>query len=119
MEGFGVKKIMETLKRHDINVTQVVHDKDSSTLRQVMEVYEDVEEALCMCMFIFLSNSFSTWLQEPEEADFKGGKVSSRAEELPIKSQQGNEENNIAEYGKWRALQEYGSDQAGSLLWCA
>jgi hypothetical protein len=49
MEGFGVKKIMETLKRHDLKVTQVVHDKDASTMRQVMEVYEDAEEGLCLC----------------------------------------------------------------------
>ena len=49
MEGFGVKKIMETLKRHDLNVTQVVHDKDASTMRQVMDVYQDAEEGLCLC----------------------------------------------------------------------
>jgi hypothetical protein len=53
MEGFGVKKIMETLKKHELNVTQVVHDKDASTMRQVMEVYQDVEEGLCLCNLTF------------------------------------------------------------------
>jgi len=56
MEGFGVKKIMETLKLHDLNVTQVVHDKDASTMRQVMEVYQDVEEGLCLCNIIMNNN---------------------------------------------------------------
>jgi hypothetical protein len=48
MEGFGVKKVMEQLKSAQLKVTQVVHDKDSSTMKQVMTVYEDVEECLCL-----------------------------------------------------------------------
>jgi hypothetical protein len=49
MEGFGVQKIMEELKQEAITVSHIVHDKDSSTMRQVMSVYEDVEECLCLC----------------------------------------------------------------------
>ena len=48
MEGFGVQKIMEELKRNRITVSHIVHDKDSSTMRQVMTVYEDAEEVLCL-----------------------------------------------------------------------
>jgi hypothetical protein len=59
MEGFGVKKIMETLKYYDLNVTQVVHDKDASTMRQVMDVFEDVDEGLCLCNFLFIFLYFS------------------------------------------------------------
>jgi hypothetical protein len=51
MEGFGVKKIMEELKSLGIVVKQVVHDKDASTMSQVMAVFEDVEESLCLCKF--------------------------------------------------------------------
>jgi hypothetical protein len=52
MEGFGVKQIMQQLKEAEMTVTQIVHDKDASTMTQVMTVFEDVEECLC------LSNSF-------------------------------------------------------------
>ena len=48
MEGFGVQKIMEEFKRENIKVSHIIHDKDSSTMRQVMSVYEDVEECLCL-----------------------------------------------------------------------
>lgn len=44
--------IMEELKRNNLNVRQIVHDRDASTLKQVMEVYQDVEECLCLCNFI-------------------------------------------------------------------
>lgn len=53
MEGFGVKKIIEQLKKEFVTVTEVVHDKDSSTMRQVMSVYEDVEESLCSGLIFF------------------------------------------------------------------
>jgi hypothetical protein len=54
MEGFGVKKIMLQLKEAGLTVTQIVHDKDSSTMTQVMTVFEDVEECLCLSnVFIF------------------------------------------------------------------
>ena len=36
------------LQTAGITVTQVVHDKDASTMRHVMTVYEDVEELLCL-----------------------------------------------------------------------
>jgi hypothetical protein len=48
MEGFGVLKIMQQLKEARLTVTQVVHDKDASTMKQVMTVYQDVEELLCL-----------------------------------------------------------------------
>jgi putative NADH-flavin reductase len=48
MEGWGVMKIMEDLKNRGWKVTRVVHDKDSSTMRNVMVVYEDVQECLCL-----------------------------------------------------------------------
>lgn len=44
-----MKCIMEHLKFHDIKVTRILHDKDSSTMQQVMSVYQDVEEGLCLC----------------------------------------------------------------------
>jgi len=53
MEGYGVKKIMQELKKYQLNVTEVVHDKDASTMRQVMEVYQDAEECLCLGYLIF------------------------------------------------------------------
>jgi hypothetical protein len=63
MEGFGIKKMMEQFQFLDIKVTRVIHDKDSSTMKQVMDVYQDVEEALCLskyfCLFIYI---FRSWL---------------------------------------------------------
>jgi predicted HTH transcriptional regulator len=55
MEGFGVKKIMESLKEYGLTVSQIVHDKDASTMKQAMDVFQDVEEGLCLCN-IFLFN---------------------------------------------------------------
>ena len=51
MEGFGVEKMMQQLKDANLTVTQVVHDKDASTMKQVMTVFEDVEEGLCLSNF--------------------------------------------------------------------
>jgi hypothetical protein len=53
MEGWGVTLIMKELQQCGYKVTRVLHDKDSSTLRNVMNVYEDVEEALCFSTFLF------------------------------------------------------------------
>jgi hypothetical protein len=52
MEGFGVKKIMEELKKNALTVTHIVHDRDASTMNQVMTVFQDVEECF------YLSNNF-------------------------------------------------------------
>ena len=52
MVGFGVEKIMKILKERGLTVSHVVHDIDSSTMKQVMSVFEDAEEVLC------LSNKF-------------------------------------------------------------
>ena len=54
MEGFGVQKIMQQLKNSQLTVSQVVHDKDASTMKQVMTVFEDVEEGLCLSNLILL-----------------------------------------------------------------
>jgi hypothetical protein len=51
MEGFGVKKIMEEMKSLDLKIKKVIHDKDSSTMNQVMNIFQDVEEALCLSKF--------------------------------------------------------------------
>ena len=48
MKGVGVQRIMTELKESGFTVTKVLHDKDSSTMKQVMDVFEDAEEALCM-----------------------------------------------------------------------
>ena len=48
MEGFGVKQIMNELKDCGITVSKVLHDKDASTLRQVLDVFEDADEQLCV-----------------------------------------------------------------------
>ena len=50
MEGFGVMKIMESLKGAGFTVTKVLHDKDASTMKNVQEVFQDVKEALCVSM---------------------------------------------------------------------
>jgi hypothetical protein len=51
MEGFGVQKIMTELKNAGIKVTRVLHDKDSSTMKNAMEVFQDVQESLCLSKF--------------------------------------------------------------------
>jgi hypothetical protein len=35
------------LKRSGIHVTRLTHDKDASTFKNVLEVFEDVAEQLC------------------------------------------------------------------------
>ena len=54
MEGFGVLEIMKELKAAGFTVTKVLHDKDSSTMKNVMEVFEDVQEALCISKYFQL-----------------------------------------------------------------
>jgi hypothetical protein len=51
MEGFGVKNIMEELSAAGIKVSKVLHDKDASTLKQVVDVFEDAEEQLCVSKY--------------------------------------------------------------------
>jgi hypothetical protein len=53
MEGFGVKQIMHQLKEAEMTVKQIVHDKDASTMTQVMTVFEDVEECLCLSKILY------------------------------------------------------------------
>ena len=54
MEGFGVKKIMKELKEAGFKVTRLLHDKDSSTLNQTLEIFQDVHESLCLSKFFSL-----------------------------------------------------------------
>ena len=48
MEGWGISEIMKELESQNIKATKIIHDKDSSTMANVMDVYEDVTEALCL-----------------------------------------------------------------------
>jgi hypothetical protein len=48
MEGFGVKEIMKQIKQAGLTVTKVLHDKDASTFKQVLDVFEDADEILCI-----------------------------------------------------------------------
>ena len=54
MEGYGVKEIMKDLHEGGFKVTRIIHDKDSSTMNQVMSVYQDVEESLCLSLYPFI-----------------------------------------------------------------
>ena len=54
MEGHGVIQIMKSLKEKGYTVTKIIHDKDSSTLKNVMDVYQDVEEVLCLGTDLFV-----------------------------------------------------------------
>jgi hypothetical protein len=47
MEGFGIKELMKELKNYGFVVDRVCHDNDASTLKQVKDIFEDVEEVLC------------------------------------------------------------------------
>jgi hypothetical protein len=54
MEGVGVQNIMKDLKESGFQVTKVLHDKDSSTMKQVMDVFEDAEESLCLSKYHYI-----------------------------------------------------------------
>ena len=54
MEGWAVVQIMKELKSSGIRVTHITHDKDASTFKNVLEVFEDVAESLCVSMFLFV-----------------------------------------------------------------
>lgn len=54
MEGYGVKEIVTELKSVGIIVSKVLHDKDASTLKQVVDVFEDAEEELCVSKYLSL-----------------------------------------------------------------
>ena len=57
MEGYGILAIMKELDNIGIKVTKIIHDKDASTMIQVMDVFEDVEECLCLSK---IHNSFNS-----------------------------------------------------------
>lgn len=50
MEGFGILNLMKELEDYGFIVDKVCHDKDSSALKQVKDIFEDVEEVLCTSM---------------------------------------------------------------------
>jgi hypothetical protein len=52
MEGWGVKQIMIELKQSGLTVTRLTHDKDASTFKNVLEVFEDVAESYCASMLL-------------------------------------------------------------------
>ena len=53
MEGFGVKEIMKDMKIAGMKVSKILHDKDASTFRQVLDVFEDAHEVLCVSKNLF------------------------------------------------------------------
>jgi hypothetical protein len=72
MEGFGVEKMMQQLKDAQLTVTQVVHDKDASTMKQVMTVFEDVEEGLCLSnVFVYFILITKTMVPRISRSKFK------------------------------------------------
>ncbi len=103
MEGYGVVKIMESLKIKGYKVTKIIHDKDSSTLRNVMDIYEDVEEVLCLReiklifkfdMLVHGCKNFRKKLEKVEKkypALKKLASRSAKAMKKLIKDSQGNE----------------------------
>ena len=69
MEGWGVMKIMEQLKSCGIEVKRLTHDRDASTFKNVLQVFEDVAESYCTSMINANIVSFydwyvRTWVQE-------------------------------------------------------
>ena len=62
MEGFGVKAIMKDIKIGGLKVSKILHDKDASTFKQVLDVFEDADEVLCVSkypiFYLFLIISF-------------------------------------------------------------
>lgn len=47
MEGFGISELMKDMKNAGFIVDKICHDNDASTLKNVKDVFEDVEEVLC------------------------------------------------------------------------
>jgi len=48
MEGWGALQIMKELQACGIKVVNLLHDNDASTFNNVLEVFKDVSEALCV-----------------------------------------------------------------------
>jgi hypothetical protein len=51
MEPFAAKELAEELYAHNINVSHIVHDKDSSTLFHIKKIYPNIKELLCTDMY--------------------------------------------------------------------
>src|SRR5437764_15010627 len=51
MEGIAVVEMMKELKQSGFKVTTILHDKNSSTMRNVMDIFQDVQETLCLSKF--------------------------------------------------------------------
>ncbi len=56
MKGWEVNKMMNEFKFQNLKVTKIIHDKDSSTIINVMNVYVDVKETLCFSSIIIIIN---------------------------------------------------------------
>ncbi len=56
MKGWGVNKIMNEFKFQYLKVTKIIHNKDSSTTINVMNVYADVKETLCFSIVLLIIN---------------------------------------------------------------
>lgn len=65
MEGFGILQLVQDLKDMGMNVTRLVHDKDASTMNQVIKVFEDVSEMLCTSKYYLCYHLlFRSWMQK-------------------------------------------------------
>lgn len=53
MEAWGVLQIMTEMKSLGYTVTHILHDKDSSAMKQVISVFQDVQENLCISNAVF------------------------------------------------------------------
>ena len=54
IKEWGILETIKELKSQRIKITKIIHDKDSSTMANVMNVYEDV--VICVKMPKFLMN---------------------------------------------------------------
>ena len=54
MEGWAVEQIMKKLKAEGFIVTSLLHDKDASTMKHTLAVFDDVTEALCLGIYILI-----------------------------------------------------------------
>lgn len=61
MEGFAILAMMKELAEAGFTVSKILHDKDSTTMKNVMDVFADVEEALCLSKYFFLYIVNSFW----------------------------------------------------------
>ncbi len=56
MEGFAILEMMKELDAAGFTVTRILHDKDSTTLKNAMDVFYDVVESLCSSKYLHLND---------------------------------------------------------------